>query len=341
MQPSPIIPLDSRLTALCDWLATVDTPINISTIRVASADASFRRYFRVDGQNGKSYIVMDAPPEKEDVRPFIKVAKLFGQTGITVPDIVEENVTDGFLLLTDLGVSTYLSALTPEAADDLYQDAIEALVTLQAGSRSDVLPVYDRARLRVEMELFPEWYVEKHLGLELTSSQEDDIERVFKFILDNNCAQTKVYVHRDYHSRNLMVLDKGNPGVLDFQDALYGPVTYDLVSMLRDAYISWSDAEVSNWVRIYWENATMSGIRVPVDLQTFERDFDIMGLQRHLKVLGIFARLYHRDGKDGYLKDLPMVLQYTKKIAGKYKETMALAKILDSFEEKIAKREAM
>lgn len=313
---------------LCEWLTTVTPKIDIATIRVASADASFRRYFRVDAIDGKSYIVMDAPPEKEDVARFIRIAKLFVQTGITVPHIIAENVTDGFLLLTDLGVSTYLSELTTDTCEDLYIDAIEALITLQKGSQPDVLPNYDRARLGVEMALFPEWYVGKHLNTSLTDQQLESLTRVFDSILDNACAQATVFVHRDYHSRNLMVMNSGNPGILDFQDALYGPVTYDLVSLLRDAYISWNEQQVSSLVQTYWDKARATGINVPAKFSDFERDFDMMGLQRHLKILGIFARLYHRDGKSGYLKDLPLVLSYTKAIAAKYTETAPLVDLL-------------
>lgn len=329
MQLSPVISIDTRLTQLCAWLATVTPKVNVSTIRVASADASFRRYFRVDAIDGTSYIVMDAPPDKEDVARFVRIAELFGQTGITVPRIIAQNVTDGFLLLTDLGVSTYLSALTPETCDDLYLDAIEALITLQKGSQPDVLPNYDRARLGVEMDLFPQWYVGKHLNTQLSIDQQIVLRRVFDTILDNTSAQECVFVHRDYHSRNLMVINQGNPGILDFQDALYGPVTYDLVSLLRDAYVRWDDQTVTSLAQQYWQKAGHAGIKVPTDFAQFQRDFDMMGLQRHLKVLGIFARLYHRDGKSGYLKDLPLVLAYTKEVAARYKETAPLVTLLD------------
>lgn len=332
MLPTTVTTLDPRLSMLCEWLTTVTPKIDIATIRVASADASFRRYFRVDAIDGKSYIVMDAPPEKEDVARFIRIAKLFAQTGITVPHIIAENVTEGYLLLTDLGVSTYLSELTPATHEDLYIDAIDALITLQKGSQPDVLPNYDRARLGVEMALFPEWYVGKHLNTSLTAPQLESLTKVFDAILDNACAQATVFVHRDYHSRNLMVMERGNPGILDFQDALYGPVTYDLVSLLRDAYISWDDQQVSSLVQTYWDKARATGINVPVTFSDFERDFDMMGLQRHLKVLGIFARLYHRDGKNGYLKDLPLVLSYTKTIAAKYPETSPLVDLLCELE---------
>lgn len=327
-------PHDPRLAQLADWLATLDTPVTRpETLRAASADASFRRYFRVDAADGSTLIVMDAPPPQEDVRPFVKVAGLFGATGVTVPAILAQDVERGFLLLSDLGNTTYLKQLNSDTAHKLYIDAIEALVLLQAQSRPGQLPVYDRELLHRELMLFPDWYLGKHLNAALDDKHQTDLNKVFDILLANNLAQPQVYVHRDYHSRNLMVLDKGNPGILDFQDAVYGPITYDLVSLLRDAYIQWDEEMVLDWAIRYWERARRAGLPVSHDIDNFYRDFEFMGLQRHLKVLGIFARLYHRDGKDGYLNDIPLVMEYTRKTAYRYKEFAPLVKLLDTLDD--------
>jgi hypothetical protein len=323
-----------RLIQLNQWLGTLSAPTVITDfIRPASADASFRRYFRVDGADNATYIVMDAPPPHEDVRPFIHVAELFGQTGVAVPRILAQDVENGFLLLTDLGSTTYLQQLNHDTAHTLYLDAIDALILIQAHSTPGPLPEYDRALLQRELMLFPEWYVGKHLGATLTEAQQAQLTQVFDVLLANNLAQPQVYVHRDYHSRNLMALQKGNPGILDFQDAVYGPITYDLVSLLRDAYIQWDEEMVLDWTIRYWERARRAGLPVNPDIDAFYRDFEFMGVQRHLKVLGIFARLYHRDGKDGYLKDLPLVMDYTRKAAARYKELRPLIRLLDTLEE--------
>lgn len=328
-------PVDLRLKQLKHWLGTLVTPaVLVDSIRPASADASFRRYFRVDSADGATYIAMDAPPPQEDVRPFIHVAELFGQTGVSVPHILAQDIEQGFLLLSDLGVTTYLNQLNPDTAHQLYLDAIDSLVLLQAHSQPGVLPEYDRAMLLRELQLFPEWYVAKHLGATLTDAQQADLNKVFDVLLANNLAQPQVYVHRDYHSRNLMVLSKGNPGILDFQDAVYGPITYDLVSLLRDAYIQWDEEMVLDWAIRYWERARRAGLPVSPDIDAFYRDFEFMGVQRHLKVLGIFARLYHRDGKDGYLKDLPLVMEYTRKAAARYRELVPLIRLIDTLEER-------
>lgn len=325
---------DSRLTQLADWLSGLPTPATVvASLRPASADASFRRYFRVDTPEGQSLIVMDAPPPQEDVRPFVKVAELFSATGVSVPAILAQDTERGFLLLSDLGSTTYLQQLNPDTAHKLYIDAIDALVLLQVQSRPGVLPAYDRELLHRELMLFPDWYVTRHLKATLTDAQTADLNRVFDVLLANNLAQAPVYVHRDYHSRNLMVMSKGNPGILDFQDAVYGPITYDLVSLLRDAYIQWDEELVLDWVIRYWERARRAGLPVSHDVDAFYRDFEFMGLQRHLKVLGIFARLYHRDGKDGYLNDMPMVMDYTRKTAYRYKEFAPLIRLLDTLQE--------
>ena len=336
-------PPDLRLQALHVWLASLDSiPLLPGSLRPASADASFRRYFRVDAPAGASMIVMDAPPPQEDVRPFVRIAGLFGETGVSVPQVLAQDAEQGFLLLSDLGNITYLHQLNMDTAHALYLDAIEALVRIQVHSRPDVLPEYDRATLLRELMLFPQWYIGKHLGATLTAAQEASLHKVFDALLANNLAQAQVYVHRDYHSRNLMVGNagnsgnpghSGNPGILDFQDALYGPITYDLVSLLRDAYIEWDEELVLDWAIRYWEQARKAGLPVAPDIDTFYRDFEFMGVQRHLKVLGVFARLYHRDGKDAYLKDLPLVMRYTRKAAGRYKALQPLVQLLDVLED--------
>ena len=321
---------DPRLQNLRLWLSTISAPATLaSTLRPASSDASFRRYFRVDGVDGATYIVMDAPPPQEDVRPFIKIADLFGKTGVAVPAILAKDEEQGFLLLSDLGSTTYLSLLKPETASPLYLDAIDALFQLQSHSQPNVLPAYDRALLHRELMLFPDWYINKHLGVTLSEKQTADLNKVFDVLLANNLAQAPVYVHRDYHSRNLMVLEQNNPGILDFQDAVYGPITYDLVSLLRDAYVQWDEEQVLDWVIRYWERAKRAGLPINPDIDAFYRDFEFMGLQRHLKVLGIFARLFHRDGKDAYLKDMPLVMEYTRKTAHRYLELIPLLRLLD------------
>ena len=326
-------PNDPRLEQASQWLATLTAPaLRCDTLRPASADASFRRYFRVDGADGDTYILMDAPPPQEDVKPFIHVAEVFGKTGVSVPKVLAQDAERGFLLLTDLGATTYLKLLNSDTAHKLYLDAIDALVLLQAQSQPEVLPEYDRALLLRELNLFPEWYVARHRGVTLDDKQQAALQKVFDALLANNLAQPQVYVHRDYHSRNLMVMDSGNPGILDFQDAVYGPITYDLVSLLRDAYIQWDEELVLDWAIRYWERARRAGLPVAPDIDSFYRDFEFMGLQRHLKVLGIFARLYHRDGKAAYLDDMPLVMEYTRKTAGRYRELAPLIRILDVLE---------
>lgn len=326
---------DLRLAQLNAWLGTLAEPaIQQGTIRPASADASFRRYFRVDLADGDTCIAMDAPPPKEDVRPFLQVAQLFAATGASVPRILAQDIEQGFLLLSDLGSTTYLNQLNHDSAHKLYLDAIDALVMIQAQSRPGMLPEYDRALLHRELMLFPDWYVGKHLNLTMTPEQQADLDKIFNLLLANNLAQPQVYVHRDYHSRNLMVLPEGNPGILDFQDAVFGPITYDLVSLLRDAYIRWDEELVLDWAIRYWERAKRAGLPVQPDVDAFYRDFEFMGLQRHLKVLGIFARLYHRDGKSAYLNDMPLVMEYTRAVAGRYIELSPLIRLLDEWEER-------
>ncbi|RFC38596.1 MAG: hypothetical protein DID90_2727552962 [Candidatus Nitrotoga sp. LAW] len=307
-------------------------PGSLFNISPASADASFRRYFRATFAD-RTLIVMDAPPQNEDCRPFIHIAQLFGTAGVHVPQVLAQDLEQGFLLLTDLGNTTYLQALNPNNARELYGAATDALITIQLTSREFELPPYDQALLMREMYLFPEWYVAKHLQVMLDEKQNSALETVFQRIVQNNLAQPRVFVHRDYHSRNLMV-SAPNPGILDFQDAVYGPITYDLVSLFKDAYIHWEEAEVLDWLIRYWEKARKSGLPVHSDFSDFFRDYEWMGVQRHLKVLGIFARLYHRDSKDGYLKDLPLVMDYLRRACERYVDLKPLLHILDTLEKK-------
>jgi len=274
---------------------------------------------------------MDAPPEHEDCRPFVKVAHLFRAAGVNVPEVLAEDIENGYLLLSDLGNTMYLAALNDESAAKLYDDATTALVKIQQASRPGVLPEYDRGLLLRELRLFPDWYIAKHLGVELSSTQTQTLNSAFEAILANNLAQPRVYVHRDYHSRNLMVAEP-NPGIIDFQDAVFGPVTYDLVSLLKDAYIAWDEARIIDWAVRYWEKARKAALPVDADFSVFYRDFEWMGVQRHIKVLGIFARLFHRDGKDQYLRDMPLVMAYLRKACERYSGLGAFLRLLDELD---------
>jgi aminoglycoside/choline kinase family phosphotransferase len=321
-----------RLQQLNDWLAVVlkGKPYEIAP---ASADASFRRYFRVI-LGAETLIAMDAPPPQEDCTPFVHAAQVFGAAGLNVPKIIAQDIAHGFLLLSDLGNTTFLSALQApnglDVAADLYRDASNALIKMQLASKPDVFPPYDEALLTREMQLFPDWYVAKHLNLSLNEAQQQIMSKTFELLNANILAQAKVYVHRDYHSRNLMVQAGSHDlGVLDFQDAVYGPITYDLVSLLKDAYISWEEDQVLDWAVRYWQSAKKAGLPVPDDVADFYRDFEWMGAQRHIKVLGIFARLYHRDGKDGYLKDMPLVMDYLRRVCDRYIELKPFLRLLD------------
>jgi aminoglycoside/choline kinase family phosphotransferase len=302
----------------------------------ASADASFRRYFRVRSA-GQSFIVMDAPPAHEDCRPFVQIAGLMADAGLNVPRVIAEDFARGFLLLSDLGTAGYLQALNADSADALFRDAIDALLRWQLASKPGVLPPYDRALLTRELMLFPDWYVGRHRALTLNAAQSAALDSVFKLILENNLAQPAVYVHRDFMPRNLMVASP-NPGVLDFQDAVYGPVTYDLASLFKDAFISWDEERVLDWTVRYWEKAKRAGLPVAADFAEFYRDFEWMGLQRHLKVLGIFARLNYRDGKSSYLEDTPRFIGYVRAVAGRYAALRPLLTLLDEIENRPAPR---
>jgi len=316
-----------RQQQLNDWLTGL-TPDLSFTLAPASADASFRRYFRATFADGTTRIVMDAPPQHEDCRPFLHIGQLFENAGTHVPHVYAQDLAQGFLLLSDLGDTTYLQALTADQAGKLYGAATDTLIRIQLASQPGELPPYDEALLRRELNLFPEWYLGKHLGVTLTAKQATDLERAFKVIVANNLAQPCVYVHRDYHSRNLMVCDP-NPGVLDFQDAVYGPITYDLASLFKDAYIRWEEPEIMDWLIRYWEKARAAKLPVREDFGEFYRDYEMMGVQRHLKVLGIFARLSHRDGKDGYLKDMPLVFEYLHRACARYIDLKPLLNLLD------------
>jgi N-acetylmuramate 1-kinase len=393
-----------RKQQLIQWLHS-QVPNEPFTIAPASADASFRRYFRVTFQNHEgndervnrreqpdmqgvaqrapthisqvgearastqhsrsgaqqvgTLIVMDAPPQHEDCRPFVHIAKLFEEAGAHVPHVYSQDLEQGFLLLSDLGNTTYQQALTAANARGLYDAATNALIKIQLASRDNELPHYDEALLLREMRLFPEWYIAKHLNVTLNDAQNAKLETVFARIIANNLAQPRVYVHRDYHSRNLMYVESPspssptragerdanslreflfNPGILDFQDAVYGPITYDLASLFKDAYIHWEEAEIIDWLIRYWEKARKVSLPVADDFSDFYRDYEWMGVQRHLKVLGIFARLNHRDGKDGYLKDLPLVMAYLRAACARYIDLKPLLNLLDTLEPHITQK---
>ena len=323
-----------RLAALERWLAGLapDAPFALAP---ASADASFRRYFRVsyDGAAVRTAIAMDAPPEREDCRPFVHVAGLLERAGLNAPRVLAQDLEQGFLLLTDLGTTTYLAALEREraTADSLFGEATDALVKWQLASRRGELPDYDAALLRRELELFPEWYLGRHLGVALSPADREVIERAFALIIGANLAQPKVFVHRDYMPRNLMISDP-NPGILDFQDAVYGPITYDIASLVKDAFISWEEERALDWTIRYWEKARRARLPVDADFAAFWRDCEWMGLQRHLKVAGIFARLAYRDGKRQYLDDTPRFIGYIRPVLARHRALGALAALLDRLE---------
>lgn len=317
-----------RLAQLEIWL---ETELGAAPAEVvpASADASFRRYFRVYHAGG-SAIAMDAPPPQENCAPFVQVAELFARAGVHVPQVLAQDVARGFLLLTDFGSTTYLDALAAgEDPQPLYRDAAAALVRLQSASRPGMLPEYGEALLRHEVSLFPDWYVARHLEVTLTPQQSGQLAAVLDKLLACNLREPRVYVHRDYHTRNLMRTTP-NPGILDFQDAVYGPLSYDLVSLLKDAYVEWPEERILDWAVRYWGAARAAGLPIAHDFGEFYRDFEWMGVQRHLKVLGIFARLWHRDGKPRYLDDMPLVLRYLERTAARYRELEPLARLLDA-----------
>jgi len=336
---TPTTSADARLAQLTSWLDTLGL-VQAGSRRPASSDASFRRYFRFDvvpamqDKLGATLIAMDAPPERENVPAFIHVAGLLLEAGVNVPAIVARDVPNGFLLLSDLGTTTYLARLDADNAAFMYSDAVDALIKFQLTSAAGVLPEFDRAFVLREMNLFPEWFIGKHLGVTMTPEQQQQLDTVFEAITANVLAQQQVFMHRDFHSRNLMWMEQNNPGVLDFQDAVYGPITYDLGSLFRDAYIQWDEEMVLDWVVRYWQSAKKVGLPVNPDIDAFYRDFEFMALQRHLKILGIFCRLNYRDSKDIYMGDLPTVLDYVRKTANRYTVLKPLVRLLDALEEK-------
>lgn len=319
--------MDSRFAALEHWLAG---QFDGAAYRLAPAseDASFRRYFRAHLADGRTYIVMDAPPPQEDCAPFVRIAQLLREAGLHAPEVHAQDLAQGFLLLADLGTKTYLEALVAGDADALMCDATDALLRWQLATRPDVLPPYDEALLQREMALFPDWYVARHLGRTLSSEQQGELQRIFALLARSALAQPKVFVHRDYMPRNLMV-SQPNPGVLDFQDAVTGPITYDMICLVRDAFLSWDEERVLDWSVRYWGKAKKAGLPVDADFGEFFRALEWMGLQRHLKVMGIFARLTYRDGKPKYVADTPRFVGYARAVAARYAPLAPLARLLD------------
>jgi N-acetylmuramate 1-kinase len=323
--------MNDRLRALDAWLRA-QLPGEAFRLEPASSDASFRRYFRVFLESpARTFIAMDAPPERENSRPFVHVAQLLRAAGLNAPQVHAHDFDQGFLLVTDLGTTSYLAALDTSNASRLLGDATTALVRWQAASRQGELPAYDEALLRREVALFPDWYVARHLGVELTAAQREAFERVVREVIARNLAEPRVFVHRDYMPRNLMVCDP-NPGILDFQDAVHGPISYDVACLHRDAFVSWDEEIVLDGTIRYWEKARAAGLPVRSDFADFWKDVEWMGVQRHLKVAGIFARLNYRDGKDMYLGDTPRFIGYLRHAATRYRELAPLATLLDELE---------
>ena len=323
--------MDNRQQQLETWLSTALQSAEF-TLTTASADASFRRYFRVHVAD-KTLIAMDAPPTHESCAPFVQVAQLLAEAGLNAPKVLAQDLAQGFLLLSDLGDDTYLSKLNTETAPELYKNATDALIKMQGISVTGILPNYDAAMLSREMQLFPDWYVAQHLKASLTPEQQVVLNNTFKLLNENILAQGQAFVHRDYHSRNLMLTTENNPGILDFQDAVYGAISYDLVSLLKDAYIGWDEEQVIDWAVRYWQPAKKAGLPIPDDFSEFYRDFEWMGAQRHIKVLGIFARLSHRDGKHSYLNDMPIVMAYLRKVCERYVELRPMLRLLNQLEQ--------
>ena len=320
------MPLPSRELARLNWLrAALDDPS--ATVESASADASFRSYWRSTSA-GRTWIVMDAPPDREDIRPWLDIASRLTKAGLHAPEIRAADADAGFVLMSDLGGRLYLPELHEASANSLYGDALTALLAMQVKIDARDLPPYDDQRLANEMELLPEWFLKRHLGFTPECDEWDVIELAFRALIDNATRQEQVFVHRDYHSRNLLVCPEDNPGILDFQDAVRGPITYDLVSLLRDCYIAWPEQRVHAWAEDYRRQLVGAGL-THVDEAVFRRGFDLMGLQRHIKVLGIFCRLWYRDGKSSYLKDLPLVWSYMRTVGNRYPEIAPLVALIE------------
>jgi len=315
---------DLRLQQIKLWIES-DLKISSFQIDTASADASFRRYFRVSTKDvhGSSFIIMDAPPDKEDCRPFINIARLIESAGVHAPHIYEFNQAQGFMRLSDLGSTAYLDKLTEDTADELYLAAIQAIVKMQTIS-SD-LPAYDAALLHTEMSLFKDWYLNKHLAVALDNKQNEILTNTFSILVENALQQTSVFVHRDYHSRNLMITNENNPGVIDFQDAVTGSVSYDLVSLIKDCYISWPRNKQLEWIELYIKFSPLE-----IDKERFIKQVDLMGMQRHLKAIGIFARLNYRDAKPNYMHDIPRTLAYVFDVCERYAELSDFSQLLSA-----------
>ena len=316
------MPNDTRLDQLKHWLET-ELGFDTYDIEPASADASFRRYFRIT-QKQQSWVAMDAPPDKEDCDPFIHIATMIENCGVQAPHIYHRNKEQGYLLLSDLGCSAYLDELNDDSVDALYTDAIDALIKMQ--TIEDALPAYDDKLLNFEMSLFSDWYVTKHLNIELDNDQQQTIAQCQQLLSQNALQQAQTFVHRDYHSRNLMLTTQDNPGVIDFQDAVLGPITYDLVSLLKDCYIAWPRKKLELWINYYIKSSPLCA---DIDPQKFIKWFDLMGMQRHLKAIGIFARLNYRDGKSNYLNDIPRTLTYVFDVCRRYSELNAFGELLN------------
>lgn len=319
--------MPQRQARLQRWLRE-HCAINEFDFAPASGDASFRRYFRITPKDGPSLVAMDAPPEKEDCAPFVDVSRRLAETGVHVPAIIEHDLAQGFLLLEDLGNDLYLGQLNDESADRLYGDAIDALLRFQKQGDVQGLPSYDRELLAREMALFPDWLLQRHLGLQLSDDDWKMLGETFELLIDNALAQPRVLVHRDYHSRNLLVCEPNNPGIIDFQDAVHGPLSYDLVSLLRDCYIRWPLQRVAGWLDDYTREALRLGLLAESQGAQMPTWFDLTGVQRHLKAAGIFARLNHRDGKPGYLADIPRTLGYIVEAAQRQPPLGRLAELI-------------
>lgn len=312
------------------WLAEKLGLAEPLALQPASADASFRHYYRL-ALADRSLIVMDASAETASCGPFVAIARLLAEGGLNVPTILAEDLAHGWLLLGDLGRQTYLDVLDERNADPLFAAAIDALVDLQRIECPPQLPRYDAALLRRELELFPEWYLQRHRGLDIDAALRAQLDDLFTLLVDSALAQPRVVVHRDFMPRNLMVSER-LPGVLDFQDAVHGPISYDPICLFKDAFISWPDPRVEGWLRDYWQRARAAGLPVPEAFADFYRDCDLMGAQRHLKVIGIFARICHRDGKPKYVQDVPRFFDYLRGVCARRPELGGLAKLLDRLE---------
>ena len=323
---------DPRLEQLISWLSAQLDNWRL-VLKPASTDASFRRYFRV-WCHGATYIAMDAPPERENSLPFVNVARLLKRHGLLVPTIYDYDLQRGFMLLSDLGEQTYLAQLDNDSADKLYSVALDALVRMQIQVPCETLPEYSANLLNQELQLFTDWFLQRHLHMNLGAALQQTLQDTYHLLVDNALQQPVTFVHRDYHSRNLMVTDSDQPGILDFQDAVSGPITYDAVSLLRDCYIAWPEDRITVWLENYYQQLKLSNA-VQADWPQFQHWFDWMGIQRHLKAIGIFARLHHRDNKSGYLNDIPRTLNYVFAVSQRYPELNAFSRLIKKCVQKV------